>query len=1188
MEKTDCYYLGFDLGTQQLKGILTDDKLTVQHVVAVNYDAALPSYRTSGGVHHNGAQVTAPVLMWIKALELALDDLRRSNFDLSKVAAVSGAAQQHGSVYWKSGAEEILANLSSSYSLSDQLENCFATYDSPVWMDHSTQEECNELEAAVGGPLSLAELTGSAAHLRFTGPQILKKCRKEKSVYDEAERISLVSSFLCSLFLGRFAPIDFSDGSGMNLLDLKKHVWAVECLKIFPADLCEKLGCCVPSTVCLDCISPYFVNRYGFSSTCRVVVFTGDNPSSLAGLNQRPTDLSISLGTSDTVFVWMSSAVPIRNGHIFCNPIDPAVYMGMICFRNGDCTRKQARYRLCGGNATWSQFERLVDDSPPGNYGCMGFFHEYEEIGSKVAPEYILLDADGCRVAFFEKQIEARAVVEHQCLAKRLYFYKTGMRSKMKRILVTGGASNSEAVVQTLSDVFNLPVYRKDVPHSAALGGAVRAKHALTLLNDDLYPLQLESSPGKLVAEPRQSVVESSLTSSNRDRMQVYGIFLLLLLYCGGYVCFGESCRDGTEKVTEQIWYKCVNKTYKEVGCYFLDQKFLHYTVISDGSAEFFCNVTARGETFVSVAACLIGGFRLEIGHSRRKGNFYFTCARSKTAVYYRITSCAGDDERVVRFGSAFSTEHFLLQCMSEKDDVYLRVMACSIGGSVVHVGSEGNDGKYWYSCYREGNEIVKEAKSCYNQKVKYNLGERYFDNGVVHVCTLPNPSRWSRRDLHEKIISNQGYQLPAIIHKLEIDSEEKISKPVHSSNLPSNLAVSDRDFVVSNEKSFPPCDIPDKYKGYTSKAHDPFNNMRNPPARDNGYIPPGCKGNDGYIPPGYKDYNPTSNPHDPSYNKEYPSGKDNGYIRPESKDYNPAFNPLYPGCGNKYPSGKDNGYARPDSKDYNPTSNPHYPGYDQTYPPGGNVGYVRPDSKDYNPTLNPHEPGHNKRHTSGGDLGYIPPAYRNPDPNSDTHLAGCGSNPGGKNCYPYEHDPLKTNGNNKNVPGYEPNANSQNGMPGVRNPNQHHDLGTLGYYHIDTTPHLVRYIPEEPAGFDCERRCKDHCRPGVNPALTNASGSAKPGKRGSVPRPTRSYNLDELCSNLKENPFVSSQKQMHCPVTVYGKTYNFNPGYGMRFNGELFLCEVGSTGNAELFTYKTVDSDKVPKTDWNILRVIT
>ncbi len=79
--------------------------------------------------------------------------------------------QQHGSVYWRSGIDDILSSLKPEKFLHDQLAHTFSLLDSPLWMDSSTTEECRALEASVGGPLALAEITGSRAYERFTGNQ---------------------------------------------------------------------------------------------------------------------------------------------------------------------------------------------------------------------------------------------------------------------------------------------------------------------------------------------------------------------------------------------------------------------------------------------------------------------------------------------------------------------------------------------------------------------------------------------------------------------------------------------------------------------------------------------------------------------------------------------------------------------------------------------------------------------------------------------------------------------------------------------------------------------------------------------------------------------------------------------------------------------------------------------------------
>ena len=64
------------------------------------------------------------------------------------------------------------------------------------------------------------------------------------------------------------------------------------------------------------------VERYGFSKNCKVVAFTGDNPGSLAGMRLGKGDVAISLGTSDTLMLWLEKPSPALDGHIFINPLD--------------------------------------------------------------------------------------------------------------------------------------------------------------------------------------------------------------------------------------------------------------------------------------------------------------------------------------------------------------------------------------------------------------------------------------------------------------------------------------------------------------------------------------------------------------------------------------------------------------------------------------------------------------------------------------------------------------------------------------------------------------------------------------------------------------------------------------------------------------------------------------------------
>uniref|UniRef100_A0A1A8QYP0 Xylulose kinase n=1 Tax=Nothobranchius pienaari TaxID=704102 RepID=A0A1A8QYP0_9TELE len=169
-------YLGLDFSTQQLKVVAIDGDLNVVHQNYLQFDSELPEFRTQGGVylHMDGLTVTSPVLMWVKALDLLLDKMKKEGFDFSRVRALSGSGQQHGSVFWRTGASQTLAHLHPDQNLHQLLQDSFSVLDSPVWMDSSTSYQCQNLEVATGGALRLAQVTGSRAYERFTGNQICK------------------------------------------------------------------------------------------------------------------------------------------------------------------------------------------------------------------------------------------------------------------------------------------------------------------------------------------------------------------------------------------------------------------------------------------------------------------------------------------------------------------------------------------------------------------------------------------------------------------------------------------------------------------------------------------------------------------------------------------------------------------------------------------------------------------------------------------------------------------------------------------------------------------------------------------------------------------------------------------------------------------------------------------------------
>lgn len=503
MSCEDRTYLGVDLSTQTLKAGVVNDKLELLIEERISFETELPEFGTQGGAVIDSSDprhVTAPALMWVKAFDMLMAKLITAGVDLAKVAAVSGSGQQHGTVYWRESAEETLKNLSPDATLYDQLQTAFSVNNSPIWMDSSTTEQCKELEEAVGGPERLAGITGSRAYERFSGSQIAKIYQTDPEAYDSTERISLVSSFLCSLFLGKIAPIDISDGSGMNLMDLRTKTWNKTLLDSCAPNLEDKLGQPVPSYANVGPISNYFVKKYGFNTNCQIIACTGDNPASLVGMALNEEWIAVSLGTSDTAFLWLKEPKLVLDGHVLCNPVDQNAYMALLCFKNGSLTRERIRNQHAGGS--WNVFNILLNSSPRGNGGNLGLYYDIQEILPFLQGDY-RYNSKGKTCKFEKAEVEIRACVEGQFIAKRAYAEDLGFQvGKGSKILATGGASQNKTILQVLADVFNSPVYVLEAANSAMLGAAYQAKHGVVRNSQSFQEIVSTVPKPALACEP--------------------------------------------------------------------------------------------------------------------------------------------------------------------------------------------------------------------------------------------------------------------------------------------------------------------------------------------------------------------------------------------------------------------------------------------------------------------------------------------------------------------------------------------------------------------------------------------------------------------------------------------------------------------------------------------------------------
>lgn len=263
-------YIGIDLGTSAVKLLLMDETGKVLNIVSKEYPLSFPN---TGWSEQNPSD-------WWAQSKAGLKELT-ANVDKNSIAGISFGGQMHGLVVLDENDEVIRPAI--------------------LWNDGRTQKETDYLNNEIGKE-KLSKLTGNIAFAGFTAPKILWLKANEPQNFAKIKKIMLPKDYIAYRLTGEFST-DYSDASGMLLLDVKNKCWSKEMLEIcgVKEEWMPKLYESYEKT---GTLKPDVAEELGFPAECIVAAGAGDNAAAAIGSGTVGAGkCNLSLGTSGTLFI---------------------------------------------------------------------------------------------------------------------------------------------------------------------------------------------------------------------------------------------------------------------------------------------------------------------------------------------------------------------------------------------------------------------------------------------------------------------------------------------------------------------------------------------------------------------------------------------------------------------------------------------------------------------------------------------------------------------------------------------------------------------------------------------------------------------------------------------------------------------------------------------------------------------
>ncbi len=424
-------FIGLDLGTSGLKGILIDD---AQQVLA-EASAPLTVQRPFEG---HSEQRPAD---WIAAAEIVLGQL--SKHGLSKLRGIGLSGHMHGATLLDKSDEV--------------LRPCI------LWNDTRSHAEAATMDA---NPAFRAQ-SGNIVFPGFTAPKLAWVRAHEPQIWDKIAKVLLPKDYL-RLWLTGGHVAEMSDAAGTSWLDTGARDWSDDLLAATGLTR-DHMPSLVEGSAVSGHLRDVLATRWGLPSGVVVAGGGGDNAASGVGVGVvRAGEAFVSLGTSGVLFAANAGYKPdpATAVHTFCHALPNTWHQMGVILAATDALNWYAN--LVGADAAALTGELGALQAP-----SKTTFLPY--LGGERTP----LNSAAIRGAFTglehatDRAAGTRAVLEGVTFAIRDCagaLAATGTR--IENLLAVGGGSRSDYWLSAIATALDCPI---SLPVSGDFGGAFGA-----------------------------------------------------------------------------------------------------------------------------------------------------------------------------------------------------------------------------------------------------------------------------------------------------------------------------------------------------------------------------------------------------------------------------------------------------------------------------------------------------------------------------------------------------------------------------------------------------------------------------------------------------------------------------------------------------------------------------------------